>query len=661
LGIVSLLAFLISLAGFFMRIFYFILLLLTVVFTQKLSAQKRLVDSLLVVLKQHPAQDDKHLKALNELAAAQFWMINAESIASADKAIALATKLNNREELAKAYNNKAIALGTNDIDEAYAMAQKALANSTGLNSKEQLFDSYINLASICYNQGKIEDNSQYSQKALEVAKQVNNPLLQGKLFMSMGSFYRNNNQDSALFYFKKAHKFFEKAGHEDFTAFNMLFIGNTFNLYSVNDSAIIYLNRSLAIARKTGSLCNLANGYGALGILYMSIADYQKSLNCFINGLKVAETVRDKFVQALSCLNIGYIYCQLGKYKEAKDYCNRGLAFAKEVNNPEMIYSSYEAIGDVYFAEKDYSIATMHGHVGNAYQMLNQYAMALNSFSKAMALNQKSKNNFLLTRNYISVGTAIKNAPAPVLMEAGINPQMRYKLAIEYFQKALLLNKESGELEVQRDALFELSVLYDNQHEFANALQYYKQYVAIKDSMINTENSKNIANIQLQFDSEKQQQQIVLLNKDKALHSTEIQNQKTQRNVIVGGFALLIILIGFIANAYFAKNRSNKKIEETFAHLQKTQQQLVEQGKLAALGQMTAEVALRIKEPISKIKELSPKGELLIKQFENATTDEESTVMLQKIKMYLSEIRNNGLKANDVVKDVLIQTRKQNG
>jgi tetratricopeptide (TPR) repeat protein len=309
----------------------------------------------------------------------------------------------------------------------------------------------------------------------------------------------------------------------------------------------------------------------------------------------------------------------------------------------------------------DFYIATMLGHVGNAYEKLNQFAMALNSFQKAIDINRKSSNNFLLTRNYISVATTIKNAPDPVLLEVGINPRMRNRIIADYYQEALLLNGESGELEVQRDALFGLSELYASQHEFGNALKYYKQYATIKDSIVNTENSKNIANLQLQFDSEKQEQQIVSLQKDKALHQTEILKQKTQRNVLMGGCMLAFLFIVILINGYVTKSKIGKKLEQTVVHLQTSQQQLIEQGKLAALGKMTADVALQIKEPIGLIKNLSPEGASLAKQYEFADTEIERSAILEKLKMDLSEIHRNGKRANDVVKDVLSQSRRNSG
>ena len=66
----------------------------------------------------------------------------------------------------------------------------------------------------------------------------------------------------------------------------------------------------------------------------------------------------------------------------------------------------------------------------------------------------------------------------------------------------------------------------------------------------------------MQYDSEKKEQQIALLNKDNALQQTEIQKQKAQRNAVMCGFALVLLLVVVIFNRYYVTksqqtNRTN--------------------------------------------------------------------------------------------------------
>ena len=57
----------------------------------------------------------------------------------------------------------------------------------------------------------------------------------------------------------------------------------------------------------------------------------------------------------------------------------------------------------------------------------------------------------------------------------------------------------------------------------------------------------------MQYESEKKEQQIVLLNKDKKIQQTEIAKQQTTRNAFIGGFILVLLMAGVTYNRYSHK------------------------------------------------------------------------------------------------------------
>ena len=472
-------------------------------------------------------------------------------------------------------------------------------------------------------------------------------------------------------------------GLRDLYALQLVYIAMALNNHSIYKPAIEYLNEALPIAEKTNNLLYLGFVYFNMAFTYQSLANFPQAVVFYYKNLKISEMLNYEYGIQATLGNIGMIYKEMKDYNTALKYLNRSNEIAIKQKNKYNIACGLEEVGDVYLRQNRLKeafdifqntlkisleikandrIAASYGFLGDAYAKLNKPDSAFYYFKKAADLNKKMGITFLYAKNLISICSTIKDLPdneITDLMRKVFNPNEKYKKAIEYASEALAIVKETGELDIQRDASLLLSELYEKENNTTASFKYYKQYVELNDSILNTENTKSITNLQLQYDSEKQQQQIASLQKDKALHQTEIQKQKTQRNILIAGCALVLLLIGFIANAYIAKTKANKVIEKTTAHLQNSQQQLVQQGKLAVLGKMTADVALRIKEPIGKIKTLSPEGELLVKQYEAATTDAEKNSILQQLKTYLIEINSNGVTANDVVKDVLLQTRKQ--
>jgi serine phosphatase RsbU (regulator of sigma subunit) len=69
--------------------------------------------------------------------------------------------------------------------------------------------------------------------------------------------------------------------------------------------------------------------------------------------------------------------------------------------------------------------------------------------------------------------------------------------------------------------------------------------------------NKQIAEADAKYKTEKKQTEIELLNKDKIIQQTKIDNQQTQRNGFIIGLILLIVLIIFIYKSYLQKQKAN--------------------------------------------------------------------------------------------------------
>ncbi len=116
-----------------------------------------------------------------------------------------------------------------------------------------------------------------------------------------------------------------------------------------------------------------------------------------------------------------------------------------------------------------------------------------------------------------------------------------------------------------------------------------------------------------------------------------------------------------------------KKIEEAYAELERslinlkaTQQQLVQQEKLASLGQLTAGIAHEIKNPLNFVNNFS---ELSIEMVEEAREEllaltpqpDEALQILSEIEANLNKIHEHGSRADSIVKSMLQHSRGGSG
>jgi signal transduction histidine kinase len=109
-------------------------------------------------------------------------------------------------------------------------------------------------------------------------------------------------------------------------------------------------------------------------------------------------------------------------------------------------------------------------------------------------------------------------------------------------------------------------------------------------------------------------------------------------------------------------------IEDALAELKATQSQLVQQEKLASLGQLTAGIAHEIKNPLNFVTNFSEVSiEMIdevfeeVKKMEMNDTLDEMTNILSDVKANLQKINQHGVRADNIVKSMLLHSRGKSG
>ena len=107
--------------------------------------------------------------------------------------------------------------------------------------------------------------------------------------------------------------------------------------------------------------------------------------------------------------------------------------------------------------------------------------------------------------------------------------------------------------------------------------------------------------------------------------------------------------------------QKNEDLENTLIELKKTQQQLIQQEKLASLGQITAGIAHEIQNPLNFINNFSSLSVELLDEISAANDKEEQNEILSDIKLNLTKIEEHGKRADRIVKGMLMHTKASKG
>jgi len=103
---------------------------------------------------------------------------------------------------------------------------------------------------------------------------------------------------------------------------------------------------------------------------------------------------------------------------------------------------------------------------------------------------------------------------------------------------------------------------------YIEAINNYRNYMRLKDSISDITKSKQIAQLQTQYQTKKKdkelknkEQNINLLQRQAQLQQTNLEQERTSRSIIIGSVVLLCLLLGLSYNRYRLKRRINLQLQ----------------------------------------------------------------------------------------------------
>ena len=297
-------------------------------------------------------------------------------------------------------------------------------------------------------------------------------------------------------------------------------LGNYFKALKMNEQLANSPDEVISQSGKNGMAANLGN----IGIVYDLQDDYSKALDYYFKALKIAEELGNKKIIIASLGNIGLVYRNQGDYPKALDYYFKTLTMDEELGDKN-------------------GIAVDLGNIGIIYDNQGDYPQALDYYFKALRMAEKCGDKSVMAINIGNIGELY-------------TIQKKYNEARIYLNNALQLDKEIGNKDGKKHRYSGLSILDSTLGNWKGAYEYHKLYSEMKDSLLNEESSKQIAEMQTKYETEKKEQQITLLNKDKELQSAELNRQKIIIWSVAGGLLVVLVLSIFI----FRERKKSEKL-----------------------------------------------------------------------------------------------------
>jgi adenylate cyclase len=415
-----------------------------------------------------------------------------------------------------------------------------------LDNKEAIGALKGNIGSMYLNLGDVGKAEEMMAGAVQVFNDLGNKWEQAKMTFNLGSLYfQKNDVLKALKFFKDAEALLSVPGDKivkktDTSYFKVVsnprikeyyqkeqkttlasIYGNTGAIYMQQGNqpmALEYLLKSIKLFEETGGIkVNLLSLVNNVGILYTSNGDLEKALEYYFKAMHMAHEVGNRQLEGTIGTNIGTLFMRMNEPDTALKYYQRSLKIFEDISSKENMASDANNIGDAYFHLHNYSRALEYGFRSfNAAKELDNSATlasadltigaAYVALAEDTTISLTPESSVIITK-YLPMGQdALPGSRA-----------MRLSLAIDFLQQCLVLAKQIQFADIVKDCNKQLAKAYQLSGDSYNALHYFQDYAAIKDSMFSKENDKKIVQQQMKYDYGKREDSMKLESEKKEL------------------------------------------------------------------------------------------------------------------------------------------------
>jgi len=532
------------------------------------------------------------------------------------------------EQRAAKMNELALEIVANQPDKAIDYANRALRISLSKNLPVQIANSYSNLGLAHDYKKMYAEALDYHVEALRIREIHKDRVGMAQSLNNIGVIYYN------LRAYKEAIEFYEKA---------------------------------LQIRIGIGDTNELFKSYNNLGIVSQIAGDYGKSLEYFFEILKIVEATNNNEDLTHILNKIGNVYYATKIYDEALVFFKRAHEVSQNENQLKELNRSLNNMGNVYFetGRIKEALQSYEQALKIAEQIQDYRSVGITMNNMGMIYKQLGNYDKALSYCMGSIQARLDVKDSSSIFHPLTTVSQIYMLKKNYDEALVHLNR-AFEIASLRNERRQMLIAYEIYHElyrdlgnYRTALDYYKLYSSTKDSLMNDESNKRIAELKITYEVDKKDKENIILRQQNEYQRRMNNIQKTSFVAISFLVFLLLIMFYFRHKHNLRTNKilydKNVKITEQSDKMREILNNLIENEKKLIEANATKDkffsiIAHDLKNPLHAI------------VLSADTIRSKSHIMSEsQLVELVSQIHKAGLHLSNLLENLLYWSKTQSG
>lgn len=352
-------------------------------------------------------------------------------------------------------------------------------------------------------------------------------------------------------------------------------------------------NKALSLAEELGFQKGVANSKNNIGNIYYFQGNYSEALKNHLSALRIREKINDRKGIAASYNNLGNIYKSQGDYGKALKFQFASLKIEKELGNQNGVAASYNNIGIAFQNQKKYDKAleyhlmalTIRQKINDKYGLAYSYNNIGNVFSSQKNLDKALQYYFLS----LDIEKEIKHTNGVALSYINIGSlyfkQKKITEAKRYQTMALEIGKQIDAQDVMLNAYEVLAQSDSALGNYKNAYENYKLFKRTNDIINNEENAKKSAQLTVQYEIGKKDNEIALLNKEKEKQQIITDAKSKKQKIVIWsvilGLVIVLVFSVFLYKRWVLAKEQTQIIKEQKMLVDAKQKEIIDSIKYA--------------------------------------------------------------------------------